>query len=44
MTWAPDGLRARLVAAAGQRLTVRSPHGDAVLDLAAAATVELAVP
>lgn len=44
LTWTPDGLRARLVAAAGQRLTVRSPHGDVVLDLAAAVAVDLALP
>ncbi|MER5705627.1 glycoside hydrolase N-terminal domain-containing protein [Micromonospora sp. NPDC002296] len=44
LAWTPDGLRARLVAAAGQRLTVRSPYGDAVLDLAAGAAVALVLP
>ncbi|WP_229402132.1 glycoside hydrolase family 95 protein [Micromonospora okii] len=44
LSWDGDGLRARLVAAADRRVTVRSPYGERVVDLAAGVAAELTLP
>ncbi|MEH1013150.1 glycoside hydrolase N-terminal domain-containing protein [Micromonospora sp. CPCC 206060] len=44
LTWDADGLRVRFVSAVDQRVGVRSPYGDATVDLAAGVAAGLTLP
>ncbi|MGC4806990.1 glycosyl hydrolase family 95 catalytic domain-containing protein [Micromonospora sp. DT233] len=44
LSWDEGALRVRLVAPTGQRVEVRSPHGEATVDLVAGEATELTLP